>query len=377
MGLCAAGGTFTDPRTGPEAWVRTETHSRWQPALEVPGIAALNVDSNAPGSNVGVDAVSCASAGNCAAGGQYTSATGISVNGSAPLQPFVVAETNGRWGTAREVPGIGAISNNAFADAITSFMACPSAGNCTAAGTYQDAAFDFGCDPQCYAVFVVNERHGTWGQVHPTWFGGASSLTCPAAGDCVAAGTYESGQKPYSTGALISETNDHWTASRLIAGTDSISSVSCASAGYCDAGGLSQANSAFVISEWHGTWGKTVTPAGIPSRGSQNGEPGAEVSAVACPPRIVLCIAGGSETPVNSSRAQAFIVSQARRRRGGPDPQRERRDAGVKSVCRRRGFSPTAPATPRHSLTAQMTAVAASGFRSRPDEGGSDDRARA
>ena len=212
-GLCAAGGSFTDPSTGPEAWVMTQTRGRWQPALEVPGIAALNAGGNLPGAKVSVDAVSCASAGNCAAGGQYTGAIN---DYFAPVQPFVVTQTNGTWGTAREVPGIELFNNPEWADGSTTLIACPSAGNCTAAGYYQDASFEYsGCQPQCFQTFVVNERHGAWGQVNPAWYGFPSSLTCPASGYCVAAGIYISRDDNY-IGALRNETHYHWANTRLI-----------------------------------------------------------------------------------------------------------------------------------------------------------------
>jgi hypothetical protein len=133
-GLCAAGGSFTDPSTGPEAWVMTETHGRWHAGLEVPGIAALNVESP-HGDYVSVDTVSCASAGNCAAGGEYT-ATALQGAYGPTLQPFVVTETNGTRGAALEVPGIEAISPNLYAFGFTTVMTCPSAGNCAAAGRY-------------------------------------------------------------------------------------------------------------------------------------------------------------------------------------------------------------------------------------------------
>ena len=56
----------------------------------------------AAGPNAEVDSVSCASAGNCAAGGTYAD----------PLryQGFVAGEKNGVWGTAIEVPGLGALN---------------------------------------------------------------------------------------------------------------------------------------------------------------------------------------------------------------------------------------------------------------------------
>jgi hypothetical protein len=330
-GLCAAGGSFTDPSNIPEAWVTTAVKGRWQPALEVPGITALNV-----GPSVSVDSVSCASAGNCIAGGQYsTCATCITDNGYAPVYPYLVTEAHGSWGTAEEVPGLGALLTGG-ADADTTVVTCASAGNCAAAGYYQADDVDMcqdtssprlpeAADPPprlgpateppppdgCSEVFVVNERHGTWGQVAGTfaWSSYVGPLTCPAAGDCVVGGIYETGPLA-GFGMVRSETNDKWGHSLKLTGTQQVNSVSCASAGYCAAGGTNDAGSAFVISQWHGIWGKAVTPAGIPVRYNPDEPGGATVSAVACPPRITLCVVGGSETPADSNRAQAFVESQ-------------------------------------------------------------------
>jgi hypothetical protein len=53
----------------------------WGTAEEVPGTATLN-----QGGDAGAESVSCASAGNCTAGGYYT-------DGSSHSQAFVVSET--------------------------------------------------------------------------------------------------------------------------------------------------------------------------------------------------------------------------------------------------------------------------------------------
>ena len=58
-------------------------------------MAALN-----KGGFVGVVSVSCASPGNCAAGGRYSDRHGNQ-------QGFVAVERHGRWGTAIQVPGLG------------------------------------------------------------------------------------------------------------------------------------------------------------------------------------------------------------------------------------------------------------------------------
>jgi hypothetical protein len=317
-GLCVAGGSFTDSGGARQDWVATQTRGRWRSALEVPGTAALSV-----GGDASIDAVTCTSAGNCAAAGNFASGTSITSDLLPPLQPFVVTETKGKWGAAQEVPGIQAMTPGLWAD--TTSIACPSAGNCTAAGNYQDGVPETCQGPVdgCSAVFVVNERHGTWGHVTLVRdVGYVLSLTCPATGDCVA-GRYAENGDDFLFGALISETNDHWARPLVMARTFWVNSVSCARAGYCAAGGSFAGcqnlqcstygtGRPFVISEWHGTWGKAITPAGLPARYNPNDSPEATVGAVECPPRTTLCVAGGNYTaPANSNNSHAFIVSQA------------------------------------------------------------------
>jgi hypothetical protein len=68
----------------------------WGTAREVPGMSALNHTGVAQ-----INSVSCASPGNCSAGGYYDA----SINGTGYGQPFVVNEVNGRWHNAIPVPG--------------------------------------------------------------------------------------------------------------------------------------------------------------------------------------------------------------------------------------------------------------------------------
>jgi len=94
-GSCAAGGFYADASRDLQGFVAVERDGIWGTATGVPGLAALNVGGAAE-----VTSVSCASAGNCAAIGQYGSRGGL------PL--FVVSEKNGVWGQAIEVPGLAA-----------------------------------------------------------------------------------------------------------------------------------------------------------------------------------------------------------------------------------------------------------------------------
>jgi hypothetical protein len=83
------------------------------------------------GGSAFVDSVSCASAGNCAAGGSY-------LDGSHHLQAFVASAQNGTWGKAIEVPGLGALNKGVAAS--VSSVSCRSAGNCAAGGLYTDSS---------------------------------------------------------------------------------------------------------------------------------------------------------------------------------------------------------------------------------------------
>jgi hypothetical protein len=90
----------------------------WAAAQEVAG--RLNI-----GEVARVTSVSCASAGNCSAGGTY--------DYGGYFAAFVVSEQNGVWGTAIDVPGL----RHASRDAYLSSVSCASAGSCVAVGSYQ------------------------------------------------------------------------------------------------------------------------------------------------------------------------------------------------------------------------------------------------
>jgi len=103
--------------------VAVERNGVWGKAIQVPGLAALS-----KGGDAFVTSVSCASAGNCAAGGYYT-------DRSHHRQGFVAVERNSVWGTAIAVPGLRAL--NAGGSAEVGSLSCPSAGHCAAGGFFR------------------------------------------------------------------------------------------------------------------------------------------------------------------------------------------------------------------------------------------------
>ena len=76
----------------------------WHTAIEVPGTAALNQRGRAQ-----ITSVSCAAAGNCGAGGFYKDSSGN-------FQAFVVSQVNGTWHTAIEVPGTPVLNQGGSAE---------------------------------------------------------------------------------------------------------------------------------------------------------------------------------------------------------------------------------------------------------------------
>jgi hypothetical protein len=259
-GNCAAGGFYTRHHGYKEAFVVSQARGHWGKAIEVPGTAALNVRGNAQ-----VSSVSCNSGGVCAAAGYYT-------DKAKHRQAFVVTERNGRWGDAIEVPGTAALNIGGYAQANS--VSCAPGGICAAVGQF--SASTTNCDLYYAAeqAYVTTERNGRWGTAQvpaglPTVCdseqAALTSVSCPSAGNCAAAGSYQpsSGENPgYDNppfqGFVVSEKSGRWGAiqvppglANINAGEDAgFSAVSCSSAGNCGAGGFTLDNGS-ITGPWY------------------------------------------------------------------------------------------------------------------------------
>jgi len=100
----------------------SEQNGIWGQAITVPGLRNL-------GKFAELGSVSCASPGNCAAGGAYRDQLHH-------WQGFVVSEQNGVWGRAAEVPGLGSLNKGGNAGVRS--VSCASPGSCAAGGSYTD-----------------------------------------------------------------------------------------------------------------------------------------------------------------------------------------------------------------------------------------------
>jgi Bacterial Ig-like domain (group 3) len=311
-GNCTVAGNYGGLAGGfsPTAFVANQRNGTWGKAIEVPGLAALNV-----GKVSGVETLSCASAGNCTAGGDY-SPGGTDASGASPaFDAFAVTEKDGTWGGATEVPGTAAL--NTGHSAVVSSVSCWSAGDCTAAGVYAPVgvASPGVVDSQ---VFVVTEKDGAWGPatglpglaaLNTGKQSASDSISCAAGANCAVGGYYTtaSGQQE---AFVADESAGTWHPAEEVPGSGALNGngaagvygISCASAGNCGAIGYAASNSgeAFLASEINGTW-RTATAI-----------PGAiNPLSISCP-SAGNCVAGGSYLTSGhpSQGFQAFVMAE-------------------------------------------------------------------
>lgn len=218
-GDCAAGGYYRLSSTQEQAFVINQTGGTWGPPLDVPGSAAPAGGS----ANSATFGISCASAGNCAAGGVYGGGV------------FIANETGGTWGDAQAVPGPGGTQSTTFGS-----LSCASAGDCTIGGSF-GANFSL-------QVFVADEVNGTItssqqipGTAALNTGGSAQvlSVSCAPDGSCAVGGQYAS--KTGTEAFVATKTDGTWGTAEEVPGTavlntwgmGALGTLSCTHSGYC------------------------------------------------------------------------------------------------------------------------------------------------
>jgi hypothetical protein len=326
-GNCSAAGISAGSNGSVQGSVVSESNGVWGNPIKVPGLVALNTGHDAE-----FESVSCASPGNCSAGGSYHT------TGDLHTQGFVVSQHNGVWGKAIEVPGLATLNTNGHASVYS--VSCASPGNCSAGGSYTDLSHPGG------GAFVVSESNGVWGQVVEVP-GIASrddnqvtSVSCSSAGNCTAGGDIA------TNGFVVSQRNGVWGKAIKVPGlatlgSAGVDSVSCGSAGNCSVGGryrdrATEGFYGFVASESDGVWGQAVE---VPGLAALNTGDDAEVSGVSCGAAGNCSAAGYYLTTINNAwHHQGFVVNQRNGVWGtaievpGLATLNTRGDAGVTSV---------------------------------------------
>jgi hypothetical protein len=303
-GNCVAGGFYIDATHHDQVFLAVQRKGHWGKAFEIPGTASLNA-----GGDGSVAAVSCPSAGNCAATGTYEASSGA-------LEAFVVSEHGGHWAKATEVRGFGSLNVDDYGE--VEALSCAAAGYCTLGGSYLDGSDDV-------QAFLATERAGHWAAaikvpgIAALNAGDRSQVTeisCRKRGYCTAGGdTRRSGA--VSTAFVLSEVKGHWGKAQRPPGMSGINhgglaglnALSCASAGNCAAGGsyrpstASPRSQAWLAVQKGGHWGNAVEVAG-----SLNAGGGAQLTAASCP-AAGACVAGGYYENA-AGHLELFLISQ-------------------------------------------------------------------
>jgi hypothetical protein len=198
-GNCTAVGDYIDTSGNTQGVLSTETSGTWGPGVEA--LLPANAGANP---QVSVNSVSCVSAGNCSAAGEY-------LDDSGGLQALLLTETSGTWvrGVEASLP-----SNAArFPAASLSQVSCISVGNCSAVGVYGTTA-----NPGVFAGLLLTETSGTWAKgvqapvpAHAGTGAIVQSVSCVSPGNCIAAGEYadNSGKEQ---GLVVQEISGAWSA---------------------------------------------------------------------------------------------------------------------------------------------------------------------
>jgi hypothetical protein len=195
-GDCTAVGNYSDNSPTNQGLLLTETGGSWARGVEAS--LPANAKTAAPGPLEGIGSVSCASAGDCTAVGEYTDGSG---NG----QGLLLTETAGSWATGVEaaLPADGATTQQSVG---LSSVSCPSVGNCTAVGIYLDS--EGGGEE-----LLLSQVAGSWETgtevARPANAGGPYNLTavsCASAEQCSAVGSYGVPPGPDVEGELVAAT---------------------------------------------------------------------------------------------------------------------------------------------------------------------------
>lgn len=283
--------------------------ARWLFAEPLPGLARLNVGRDAT-----VEALSCPSVGDCSAGGSYEAADRVS-------EAFVVDETKGRWGIARQVRHTE--SRNGDGATITSLF-CSSPGYCIGGGYYavEDAM----------KAFTVTETKGLWGAAQPvpgversdpqTYSSSeVDAVSCQSPGTCLAGGSFSPPRATQTYDFVAREIDGSWQAATQLPGTapgppylnSGIFSIACVPHGSCVATGSYSAPTtlyrAFVDVYAGGGWRRRIPLDGPYARW-------ASVPSVSCPSEG-NCVAAGAYVPAEN-HVRPIIVMESSGRWANP-----------------------------------------------------------
>ncbi|HJU36587.1 MAG TPA: hypothetical protein VJ716_04105 [Gaiellaceae bacterium] len=325
---CLAVGVYIGSDRAKHPLLVAENSGTWGTGQDVdrllPANAGTSFDPDNPDAGAGLSLVSCPAAGACTAVGSYSNKDASDAD-----YPWVVSESDGNWGSGAEarLPANASTSGDLSAGASPFFgftgLSCPSAGNCTAVGGYENRQ---GAEEG----LILRERNGVWSRgvrsplppkgvpnTEPNEFNSPlTSVACGAPDDCAAVGWYVLGPSGARHGLLLRERGGTWKAFALALppkakapGGVFLTSVACPSRGNCVAVGYYGNRGhtrGLVVRERRGNWGRAVDAA-LPKGAAPAGKEHTFLNSVSCP-SASRCTAGGYYSD-RSGRTQGLLLN--------------------------------------------------------------------
>jgi hypothetical protein len=215
--------------------------------------------------------------------------------------PRGLASQNANWGRGVELTAPAGAAEDP--EVYLRKVSCPSAGNCTAVGSYSMPPEHKGEEPRGQGE-LLSETDGSWEPaVEATMPAGAASgprpefeaLSCPSPGNCSAVGNYRDGAGT-EQGLLLSESAGVWGTGVEVSLPANASSppglsvrldrLSCPSPGNCTAVGtysdISENARGFLVSETAGTWSAAPVSPSLPANAASNPEDEMRMGGVSC-----------------------------------------------------------------------------------------------
>lgn len=279
-GNCTAIGFYQSADRGAQGLLLSEVNGSWARGIEAPLPPFGGLD---PVGGIQLESVSCASAGDCTAVGEYQDDSG-------QYPGVMLTETNGQWaqGVPASLPAGAWSADGQYQGVTLTSVSCAAAGDCAAVGWYHG----YRGKRQTYGGLLFTEANGQWAQgiaaplpsnrdsrqMTTTTELDLNSVSCPSPGNCTAVGDYLA--HGHQEGLLLTETDGIWnpgveaplprgTWSSGIGPAVTLKSVSCTSPGNCAAVGDYFGKNGLtlvplLLSETRGRWA-TAVPGRLPT----------------------------------------------------------------------------------------------------------------
>ncbi len=321
-GDCTATGAYNGSDGRGHAFYATETASAWSTATPV------SEAGQPTGTYSAIAGVSCPAAGYCAIVGNYATSRTSTVNGTTTTSttdvPFTLDEAQDSWGTPQPVPALASLPSGETS-AVLLGVSCAVPGDCTAGGAYLRASSAVST-AQPFVISESDEPDGTWGspqQVTGLSSGVITTISCPGASDCTAAGFYDDSSSR-AQAFTVDEQQGSWGPATLLASSSLLDAYSnlalgCSSAGNCvlaDTAAIRMDNGeyagAVADSETSsGRWGPLAPVAGFPDITTDPGIdlPQSYPTGVSCAPGGDCTIVGYYDSGKMPDSIQGFAVT--------------------------------------------------------------------